>query len=55
MLLESTRLKRKEANIDDWQKSKITLARNEMTKTEVCLLAAFILPRKKKSTLVSTA
>ncbi|PNT69176.1 hypothetical protein BRADI_3g50721v3 [Brachypodium distachyon] len=31
------KLKRKEANIDDWQKSKITLARNEMTKTEMKL------------------
>ena len=35
MLLKSIRLKRKEANIDDWQKNKIAQAREKKEKTEV--------------------
>lgn len=40
--LKSIRLKRKEANIDDWHRNKIAEAREKMRNTEVCLITVVI-------------
>lgn len=37
-MLLGCRLKKKEAEIDDWQKNQVALARQKMRKTEVCFV-----------------
>ena len=42
ILLKSIRLKRKETDIDDWQRNKIAKARQKMRNTEVCLITVVL-------------
>jgi len=52
-LLKSIRLKRKETDIDDWQRNKIAKARQKMRNTEVCLITVVLFETGRIAYLIS--
>jgi hypothetical protein len=53
ILLKSIRLKRKETDIDDWQRNKIAKARHKMRTTEVCLITVVLFETDRIAFLIS--
>ena len=53
ILLKSIRLKRKETDIDDWQRNKIAKARQKMRNTEVCLITVVLFETGRIAYLIS--
>lgn len=54
MLLKPHRLKRKEADIDDWQRKKIAKAKQKMRNAEVCSVTAVLFEMGIRSSFLTS-